>query len=385
MIAVLADDLSGAAELAGISLHYGLKTELFTGSITDSSADVIILSTDSRSLKKEDALSVTRQALEQVLELNPTLIYKKIDSVLRGHVLDELELQMQLMKKQHALVMPANPSLGRTIRDGKYFIEGIPIHETAFASDPEVPATDADIKTMLNPQNHKPQTTNHKPVLHLLKHTDELPATGIIIGEASNNTAVQAWAEKVNESFVLAGAGDFFNALLRQRFQEKVQHDHTIERPFLYVCGTAYDQSVGFVRKVFEKLHPVLFITEEMLDPEEMDMSEQVNDFIEAMKQSKKGIIAFDKELKPSTITAEDLRAIMAATVKMVVDKYDVKELLLEGGSTATSVLQELNIRHLQPIQELKRGVLRTKADDMFITIKPGSYELPEQVIELFR
>lgn len=373
MIAVLADDLSGAAELAGISLRYGLKTELFTGNITASSADVIVLSTDSRSLKKEDALSVTRQALEQVLELHPTLIYKKIDSVLRGHVLDELMLQMAIMNKERALVMPANPSLGRTIREGKYYIEGIPIHQTAFASDPEFPAKDADVKKLLN-----------NSALQVLQHTDELPTTGIIIGETSSNSAVQAWVEKADDSSVLAGAGDFFNALLHQRFAEKEQQDYTIERPFLYICGTAYDQSVGFVKRIFEKLHPVLFITEQMLDPEEMSIDEEVKDFINAIKQTQKGVIAFDKELNAETISAEDLRAIMASTVKMVLDKYDIKELLIEGGSTATAVLQELNIRHLQPLQELKRGVLRMKSGDMFITIKPGSYELPQQVIELF-
>src|SRR5690242_21004681 len=289
MIAVLADDLSGAAELAGISLRYGLKTELFTGSITSSSADIIVLSTDSRSLKKEDALGVTRQALEQVIELHPTLVYKKIDSVLRGHVLDELELQMQLMNKEHALVLPANPSLGRTIREGKYYIEGIPIHETPFAYDPEFPAVDADIKAMLNSQDHKPKTTNHKHSLHVVKPNDPIPTTGIIIGEASNNTNIQGWAEQVNDSLVLAGAGDFFNALLHQRFQEKEQQGYTIERPFLYVCGTTYHQSVDFVRIASEKLHPVLFITEEMLDLEEMNIEAEVKDFVNAIKEKQKG------------------------------------------------------------------------------------------------
>jgi uncharacterized protein YgbK (DUF1537 family) len=74
----------------------------------------------------------------------------------------------------------------------------------------------------------------------------------------------------------------------------------------------------------------------------------------------------------------------MAKTVKLVVERNVIKELFIEGGSTATAVLQELNIRHLSPVNELKRGVVRMKAGDLYITVKPGSYELPEEIKELF-
>jgi uncharacterized protein YgbK (DUF1537 family) len=53
MIAVIADDFTGAAELAGISLRYGLKVELCVGKVEYKNADVLVVSTDSRSLKKK--------------------------------------------------------------------------------------------------------------------------------------------------------------------------------------------------------------------------------------------------------------------------------------------------------------------------------------------
>ncbi|HTH31483.1 MAG TPA: four-carbon acid sugar kinase family protein, partial [Lacibacter sp.] len=149
MIAVIADDFTGAAELAGISLRYGLKAELCTGDNVATDADVLIVSTDSRSLNKQAALQVTEQRLKEVLQLNPTFIYKKIDSVLRGYVLDELQLQMRLQKKSTAIVLPANPSLQRTISNQQYFVQGKPISETGFANDPEFPAKSSFIKTLL--------------------------------------------------------------------------------------------------------------------------------------------------------------------------------------------------------------------------------------------
>jgi uncharacterized protein YgbK (DUF1537 family) len=123
MIAVIADDFTGAAELAGISLRYGLKVELCTADIAATDADVLIISTDSRSLNKVNALQRTEAALKSVLQLNPSFIYKKIDSVLRGYVVDELKLQMQMMNKSKAFILPANPSLGRTINNGNYYVQ----------------------------------------------------------------------------------------------------------------------------------------------------------------------------------------------------------------------------------------------------------------------
>jgi uncharacterized protein YgbK (DUF1537 family) len=52
MIAVIADDFTGAAELAGISLRYGLTVSVCLHDEISTDADVLIISTDSRSLKK---------------------------------------------------------------------------------------------------------------------------------------------------------------------------------------------------------------------------------------------------------------------------------------------------------------------------------------------
>ena len=42
MIIVVADDFTGAAELAGISLQFGLIVQLFTNDVTACNADVAI-------------------------------------------------------------------------------------------------------------------------------------------------------------------------------------------------------------------------------------------------------------------------------------------------------------------------------------------------------
>src|SRR6187402_249372 len=96
MIAVIADDFTGAAELAGISLRYGLMVELFLGNVISTDSDVLIICTDSRSVDKEEAKKQTAEAIKNIQLFNPKFIYKKIDSVLRGHVLEEIAVQEKL-------------------------------------------------------------------------------------------------------------------------------------------------------------------------------------------------------------------------------------------------------------------------------------------------
>jgi len=367
MIAVIADDFTGAAELAGIGVRYGLKVELCVGEVDPKNADVLIVSTDSRSLEKKAAITITEELLKKILLLKPKLVYKKIDSVLRGYVLDELRSQMKLMNMSRAFIMPANPSLNRTINNGEYFVDGVHITETGFAHDPEFPIKTNSIKEILDNK------------VEVLKSTDELPGNGIVVGEAGKFEDYDYWAGKVNEETALVGAGDFFTALLNKYYQPQKQKQFDMQSPHLYVCGTAFKERKKFIKK----LNCVSWLPEVVNE----NWLKETGDMI---KKAQKVVVAIDE----STDTALSLRTKMAKAVKEIVTREKIKEIFIEGGSTAAAILQELKITILEPTDELSRGVVRMKFSsapweglgevDLFITVKPGSYELPDQIKRLY-
>ena len=357
MIAVIADDFTGAAELAGISLRYGLKVELCVGEVEYKNAEVLIVSTDSRSLKKDEAIRITAEIFEKMLELEPTLVYKKIDSVLRGYVLDEAKVQMKLMNKSGAFIMPANPSLNRIITNGEYFVDGVKITETGFAHDPEFPIKRDSVREILDNE------------VKVIKAGEELRGTGIVVGEVSKFEDYNYWADKVNEETVLVGAGDFFTALLNKYYQPQRQKEFEMQLPHLYVCGTAFKERKEFIKK----LNCVSWLPEVVED----DWLKRTGDII---KNKQKVVIAIDE----STDSALSLRTKMAEAVKEVVTRDKIKEMFIEGGSTAAAILEEINIKTLEPTEELSRGVVRMKAGNLYITVKPGSYDLPEQIKRLY-
>jgi D-threonate/D-erythronate kinase len=85
-VIVIADDLSGAAELAGIAFARGCTAEVQREFDPTSNAEVIAVDTDSRHLAPEAAAKQLEQVARAVIAAKPAWIYKKVDSVLRGNV-----------------------------------------------------------------------------------------------------------------------------------------------------------------------------------------------------------------------------------------------------------------------------------------------------------
>ena len=153
MLAVLADDFSGAAEIAAIGRRYGLTAEVHTTFQRESAADLVVIDTHTRSGTRAAAGRRVREELTRLRSAGVDCIYyKKVDSVLRGHVAAELAHLLELWDLDRALLVPFNPSFGQGIRDGHYSIRGKPLNETRFAHDPEYPALTADVLELLGPQ-----------------------------------------------------------------------------------------------------------------------------------------------------------------------------------------------------------------------------------------
>ncbi len=138
-IVVIADDLTGAAEVAGAALRFGLTAEVQVGRIYASEADVIVVDADSRSSDTETATAKMLELTMQSLALRPDAMFKKVDSLLRGPVAAEIDAMRAAGGFQRCLLVCGNPRKQRTVVGGKIFVDGVPLHQTRFADDPEHP------------------------------------------------------------------------------------------------------------------------------------------------------------------------------------------------------------------------------------------------------
>jgi D-threonate/D-erythronate kinase len=138
---VLADDLTGALE-AGACFSDCLVT-------TDSSLATIrtslVIDTETRHLSPVAAASAIERCLRPA-----KLIYKKTDSTLRGNIGFELAVLARTFPERPILYVGAYPALGRTVKNGELHVNGVRVHETAFARDPLNPVTSSSIRELLS-------------------------------------------------------------------------------------------------------------------------------------------------------------------------------------------------------------------------------------------
>lgn len=120
---IIADDLTGACD-TGIKLAaMGWDTEvvldasLFPDTAVREGAFYTI-NTNTRSASRETAYSVVKKVAAAVKRAKPQILYKKIDSVLRGNVGAEIDAVLDVTGLKLAVVAPSLPQSSRVVCDG---------------------------------------------------------------------------------------------------------------------------------------------------------------------------------------------------------------------------------------------------------------------------
>ncbi len=381
MIAVIADDFTGAAELAGLGLRYGLSVEIDSNGIEDSNAELLIIATDTRSMTSEKAYNEVKRITGELINSNVSWIYKKTDSVLRGHVLLELKAMLEVSNKEKVLLVPANPAYGRLIKNGIYYINDQPAHLTGFADDPEYALKTSNVLEIIGELNGLST--------YLITSQDNYVTKGIAIAEASTIKDLDYWAEKVNQDIIPAGASGFFESLLKANGFNQVHASNQevkFGKNFLFICGSAFSQGRIAVEEAKMKGAKVCEMPDDVFynrPPKEKHFKKWVNDTINAFKSNSKVIVEINQPVVKKPDFARRLRTEIAKLVEEVIAKVEVDELFIDGGATVYAISKQLRMSKFLPYQEIAPGVIRMKVDNkpnFHLTIKPGSYLWPEEI-----
>lgn len=149
---MLADDLAGAHDAA---IPFA-KRDFAVAVVSDpdrldrfDSADLVVLNTNTRSCGEAEAADRVRGACEAIKFRSGRLIYKKIDSTLRGHVGFEIDLVSDMMNFGLTVCAPAFPEMGRTTVGGYQLLHGVPVRGRDMAG-PDIPPQHAFIPDLLD-------------------------------------------------------------------------------------------------------------------------------------------------------------------------------------------------------------------------------------------
>ena len=117
--AIVADDLTGACDSAVHFAAAGLRTVVpLVADSCEGEAEVVAFSTESRDIAREDIPCRLRRVADRVRALDPRVIFKKIDSTLRGNTALEVIAAVEAFGCEAVVINPAFPAMGRVVRAG---------------------------------------------------------------------------------------------------------------------------------------------------------------------------------------------------------------------------------------------------------------------------
>lgn len=156
VIAIVADDLTGAGDTAVQFVRAGWSTRLSVEGAKEAlaagapDAEVLAVTTQSRAMSDADAARVVQDNVARLRAAGAQRLYKKVDSTLRGAFKAEIEAARVAWREDAiAVICPAFPATGRTVEAGVLTVNGKPVTETSAATDPVTPVTESHIPTLL--------------------------------------------------------------------------------------------------------------------------------------------------------------------------------------------------------------------------------------------
>jgi uncharacterized protein YgbK (DUF1537 family) len=157
---LIADDLTGGADAGAQFAKWGLKTLLITwkdNSKIDLSRyihqDVLVVNTDSRGLNPDKASSLISNLLKNYEKNLFPILYKKIDSTLRGNIGYEIDAILKRMNGALCFMAPSYPEQNRRLVGGIMIVGEKPLALTEVARSTTSPIQESHVYKLLQQQS----------------------------------------------------------------------------------------------------------------------------------------------------------------------------------------------------------------------------------------
>lgn len=371
---IIADDLSGAADSAVAFGRRGVPTQVtFDATSSPAGVEVIAVDTDTRRADPAAAAYVVTSAVAG--EPGARLVFKKIDSTLRGNIAAETEAVLRAADATLAVCAPAFPGTGRTTVDGVQYAHGERVAD--------VPALFAGCLV----------TNIHLAAVRLGGLEDRLGAAAhdgaqVVVVDAETDAdlvVVARTATALQARLVWVGSGGLADALARTLVPDPVPvRTPTIAGPMLVVVGSGAPQAAAQAAAVRSTgADEVAFSAAELLDGELAALRPAAERVARRLAEGADVLVTIkDGHLIPSDggrpVVATLARALAAASPAPA-------GLIVTGGETARMLTEALGATGLSLAGELQPGVVVGRlvgAVACPIVTKAGAFGGPSALVD---
>jgi 4-hydroxythreonine-4-phosphate dehydrogenase len=403
---VIADDLTGAADCAAAGAADGFSATVLLHSREIEGLDVGRIETDILSIDADTRCLVADQAEETTAELirlceargllgTGCLIFKKIDSTLRGNVAAELAAMLQAIRdfahdgeRASIILAPALPAQGRTTVGGRQMVRGNPLEESdiwktgARAPHTDIPAllADAGLSCCLI------DIAMVRSGLSQLRRPIEMDAqkADVVLFDAETDEDLRAIAKasmSINGDAIWAGSAGLASQIPHAAGMAGsggALETNFARGPALFVVGSAASVSREQARVLaaMPEIAVIRVTPAVALNPDPIAAR-----IIEALQSGRDVLVVPDQSesCRSDTVFSRALSKIIAPCASLL------GGLVATGGETARAILDQLGIRRLRVLGEVEPGVPFCVADgwtrQLPVLTKAGAFGSPDTLV----
>lgn len=399
MLGVIADDFTGASDIASFLTENGLRTVQMNGVPTkplESAVDSIVISLKSRSNPVNEAIEQSLQALRWLRESGCDQFYFKycstFDSTEKGNIGPVTDALLEALEEDFTVVTPALPINGRTIFNGYLFVGNVLLNESGMQNHPITPMKDANLVRLMDAQS-KGKTglvtsaEVFKGAQTVKSRFAELKQQGYryAVVDAVDNSQLAILAEAVAD-FKLVTGGSGLAAYMAERISggKKGTDAFTPNRGKTVVlsgsCSVMTNKQVDAYKNKASSI--------------QLDVEQAVNNpnYVEELYQWV--LSHLDEPLAPmvyATVPPEALKGIQAqfgaekasqaientfAHLAQKLKSAGVTNFITAGGETSSIVVQQLGFSGFHIGKQIAPGVpwLKAVEEPIFLALKSGNF-----------
>ena len=413
ILGVIADDFTGATDIAGMLVKGGMRTIQTIGvpakgTIPDD-VDAVVVALKTRSIAASDAVTQSLDALKALQDAGCVRFFFKycstFDSTDAGNIGPVGDALLDALKAKQAIYCPAFPVNGRTIFFGHLFVGDVLLSDSHMKHHPLTPMTDASLVRVLARQ------TKHKVGLVALKQVqsgsaalraalDKLASEGVrhVVVDAVADTDLAIIGEAIgDDALVTGGSGVALGLPAAYRRRGLLAHKSgadalpEIGGASAVLAGSCSSATLGQI-KAFKGAHLALdtdaICRGEDIAGKALDWAKgklgngpillSASDTPDAVKalQAKYGIEKSSQAIEKTM--ASLARGLVAAGVGRFV---------VAGGETSGAVVSALDVTALRIGPEIDPGVPWTAsvgAKPLLLALKSGNFGAPDFFTKAF-
>ena len=406
LLGCIADDFTGATDLANTLVKSGLRTVQLIGlpvaeaEVPD--AEAVVIALKSRSIPADEAVAASVSALKWLKRRGARQFFFKycstFDSTVDGNIGPVIDSLMETLGETFTISCPAFPDTGRTVFQGHLFVHDVLLSESSLRDHPLNPMADSNLTRFLGLQTRNavgllPYSCVTKGSDSMAIEMTNLESLGVniaIIDALNNRHLMNIGAACYDLKLITGGSGVAMGLANNFRFQTditlpKVANDiPAISGPEAVISGSCSQMTLAQVSRM-RKTHPVFQIDAIDLADGRVSVKDVEGWASPHLHKNQPFLISASapparvqeaQERLGSKEVGELIENTLANIVKKLT-KRGLRRLVVAGGETSGAVVQSLGVKGLRIGPEIAPGVPCTVTldkDPMALTLKSGNF-----------